>query len=174
MSDTLWPHGLHHSRLPVHHQLPDLAQTHVHWTGDAIQPFNPLLSPSPPAFNLSQHQGLFQESVLPIRGQSTRASTSASVLPKNIQDWFPFGWTGWISLQSKGLSESSPTPPFKRIHFSVLSFHYSPTLTSIHDYWKNQSLTRWIFIGKVMSLLFNMLYRLVITFLPRSKPLLIS
>ena len=70
--------------------------------------------------------------------------------------------------------ESSPTPQFKSINFSVLSFLYSPTLTSIHDYWKNHSLTRWTFVGKVMSLLFNMLSRLFITFLPRNKHLLIS
>ena len=59
MSDSLRPHGLQHTR-PVHHQLPELAQTHVHWVGDAIQPSHPLASPSPLAFNLSQHQGLFQ------------------------------------------------------------------------------------------------------------------
>ena len=70
--------------------------------------------------------------------------------------------------------ESSPTPQFKSINSSVLSFLYGPTLTSIHDYWKNHSLTRQTFVGKVMSLLFNILSRLVITFLPRSKRLLIS
>ena len=71
-------------------------------------------------------------------GQSIGVSASASVLPMNIQDWFPLGWTGWISLQSKGSQESSPTPQFKSINSSALSFHYSPTLTSIHDSWKNQ------------------------------------
>ena len=70
--------------------------------------------------------------------------------------------------------ESSPTPQFKSINSSALSFLHSPTLTSIHDYWKNHSLTRRPFVGKVMSLLFNMLSRLVIPFLPRSKHLLIS
>ena len=70
--------------------------------------------------------------------------------------------------------ESSPTPEFKRINSSALSFLYGPTLTSIQDYWKNHSLTRWTFVSKVMSLLFNMLSRLVIAFLPRSKRLLIS
>ena len=60
MSDSLRSHELQHARLPVHHQLPDLAQTHVHWIGDAIQPSHPLSSPSPPIFNLSQHQDLFQ------------------------------------------------------------------------------------------------------------------
>ena len=68
----------------------------------------------------------------------------------------------------------SPTPQFKSINFSVLSFLHGITLTTIHDHWKNQALTRWTFVGKVISLLFNMLSRLVITFLPRSKRLLIS
>jgi len=67
MSNFLWPHGLQHARLPCLHHLPELAQTHVHWVGDAIQPSHPLSSPTPPAFNLSQHQGLFYESALCIR-----------------------------------------------------------------------------------------------------------
>ena len=70
--------------------------------------------------------------------------------------------------------ESSPTPQFKSINFLVLSFLYSPTLTSVCDYWENHSFTRWTFVDKVIYLLFNMLSRLVITFLPRSKHLLIS
>ena len=91
--------------LPVHHQLPEFTQIHVHWIGDAIQPSHPLSSPSPPAFNLSPHQGLFQgvRSLHQVM-QSIGVSASTSVLPVNIQDWFPLGWTGWISLQSKGLS----------------------------------------------------------------------
>ena len=60
MSNSLWPHGLRHTSLPVHHQLPKITQTHVHWVGDAIQPSHPLSSPSPPTFNLSQHQGFFK------------------------------------------------------------------------------------------------------------------
>ena len=92
---------------PVYHQVPELAQTHVHQVSDAIWPSHPLLSPSPPAFSLSQHQDLFPVSqFFTSGGQSTGASPSASVLPMNIQDWFPLGWTGWISLQSKGLSKS--------------------------------------------------------------------
>ena len=91
--------------LPVHHQLPEPAQTHVHWVGDAIQPAHPLSSPSPPSLNLSQHQGFFQmNQFFTSGGQSIRVSASASVLPMNIQNWSPLGWTGWISLQSKGLS----------------------------------------------------------------------
>ena len=91
--------------LPVHHQLPESTQTHVHRVSDAIQPSHPLLSPSPPAFNPSQHQGLFKWVFLfTSGGQSIGASASTSVLPMNIQDWSPLGWTGLISLQSKGLS----------------------------------------------------------------------
>ena len=90
--------------LPVHHQLLVFTQTHVHLVGDAIQPSHPLLSPFPPAPNPCQHQGLFQWVSSSIRWQSITVSASTSVLPMNIQDWFPLGWTGWISLQSKGLS----------------------------------------------------------------------
>ena len=93
------------SGFPVYHQVPEPTQTHVHCVSDAIQPSHPLSSPSPPAFNLSQHQGLFQGVGSSLSdGQSIGVSGSASVLPMNIQDWFPLGWTSWISLQSKRLS----------------------------------------------------------------------
>ena len=104
VSNSLWPHGLHGVAwpgFPVHHQLPELAQTYVHRVSDAIQPSHPLSSPSP-TFNLSQHWGIFQWISSSSGGQSTAAS--ASILPVNIQDWFPLGLTGLISLQSKGLS----------------------------------------------------------------------
>ena len=107
-------------------------------------------------------------------GQSIGVSASTSVLPMNTQNWSPLEWTDWISLQSKGLSRVfSNTTQFKSINSSAHSFLYSPTLTSIHDHWKTIVLTRRTFVGKGMSLLFNMLSRLVITFLPRSKRLLI-
>ena len=89
---------------PVHHQLPEPAQTHVHQISDAIQPSHPRSSLSPPDFKLSQHQGLFNCLFFASGGQSIGVSASTSVLPMNIWDWFPLGWTGWISLQSKGLS----------------------------------------------------------------------
>ena len=90
--------------LPVHHQLPEFTQTPVHQVNYAIQPSHPLSSPSPPAPNPSQHQGIFQwVNFFTSGGQSIGVSASASVLPMNIQDWFPLGWAGWISLQSKGL-----------------------------------------------------------------------
>ena len=108
-------------------------------------------------------------------GQSTGVSASTSVLPMGIQDWFPLGLTGWISLQSKGLWRVfSNTTVQKSINSSALSFLYSSTFTSKMTTGKTIALTRQTFIGKVMSLLFNMLSILVIAFLPRSKCLLIS
>ena len=87
---------------PVHHQLPELTQTHVHRFSDAIQPSHPLSFPSPPSFNPSQHQGLSKWVNSSHQVASVGVSASASVLPMNIQDWFPSELTGWISLQSKG------------------------------------------------------------------------
>ena len=103
---------------PVHHQLPELVQTHVNQVGDAIQPSHPLSSPSPPALNLSQHQDLLQwvsssHQVAKVLG----VSASVSVLPMNIQDWFPSGWTGLISLQSKGLSRVFSNTTFQKHQF---------------------------------------------------------
>ena len=126
--------------LPVHHQLPELAQTHVHRVGDAIQPSHPLSSPSPHAFNHSQHQGLFQ--------WLSSLHQVAKVLEFQLQRQ-SFQWTPRTDLLQDGLvaspcsprdsQESSPTPQFKSINSLALSFLYSPTLTSIHDYWKNHS-----------------------------------
>ena len=99
MSDSLWPVDCSTSGFPVLHYLQELAQTHVHKVGDAIQPSHSLSSPSPPVFNLSQHQGLFKWiSSLLSCGQSTGVSGSTSVLPMNIQDWSLLGWTCWIIL----------------------------------------------------------------------------
>ena len=80
------------------------------------------------------------KSALHIRWPKHWSFSFRSVPPMNIHDWFPLGWTGWISLQSKEPQESSPTPSFKSINSSVLSFLYDPTLTSMHDHWKNHSL----------------------------------
>ena len=101
-------------------------------------------------------------------GQSTGASGLSSVLPMTIQDWFPLGLTGWISLQSKGISRvSSNTTVQKHQFFGALSHSYMTTGKTI-------ALTRWTFVGKVIFLLLNMLSRFVVAFLPRSKCLLIS
>ena len=105
---------------PVYHQLPDLAQTHVHCIGDAIQPSHPLSSPSPPTFNLSQHQSFPKSQFFSSGGQSISVSVSASVHPMNIQDGFPLGLTDWISLQSRGLSRVfSNTTAQKRQFFGA-------------------------------------------------------
>ena len=111
------------------------------------------------------------ESVLCIRWPK---DWSFNFFPMNIQDWFTLGWTGWISLQSKRLSSLLQHQSSKASILQRSAFFYGPTLTSIHDYWKTIALTRLTFVGKVMSLLVNMLSRLVIDFLPRSKHLLIS
>ena len=126
--------------LPVHHQLPEVIQTHVHWVRDAIQPSHPLSSPSPLAFNLSHHQGLFQ--------WVSSSHQVAKVLESQLQHQ-SFQWIFRIDFLYDGLvgspccprdsQESSPAPQFKSITSSALSFLYSSTLTSIHDYWKNHS-----------------------------------
>ena len=121
--------------LPVHHQLPEFTPTHIHWVCDALQPSHPLSSPSPPALkSLPASESFPMSQLFSWGGQSIEVSALVSVLPKKSQGWFPSEWTGWISLQSKGLQESSPTPHFKSINSSALSFLYSPTLTTIHDY----------------------------------------
>ena len=127
--------------LPVHHQLPESTQTHVHRVGDAIQSSHPLSSPSPPAPSPSQHQGLFQwvnssHEVAKI----LEFQLQPSVLLMNTQDWSPLGWTGWISLQFKGLSRVFSNTTVQKHQFFALNFPHYPTLTSIHDHWKNRSL----------------------------------
>ena len=124
---------------PVHHQFQDLAQTHVHWVGDIIQPSHPLSSP-PSAFNLSQHQG-FSQGVISLH-------QVAKVLEFQLQhqnfQWIfrtDFLWNELLGSphRARDSQESSPTPQFKSIHSLALSFLNGPTLTSIHDYWKNHS-----------------------------------
>ena len=162
------------SGLLVHHQLPESTQINVHWVGDAIQTSHSLSSSSP-ALNLSQHQGLLKwVSSLHQVPQSTGVSASTSILSMNVQNWFPLGGTGWISLQSKELSRVFSNTTVQK--HQIFSAHFFLVQLS-HPYMttgKTIALTRWTFVGKVMSLLFNMLSRLVITFFPRSKCLLIS
>ena len=126
--------------LPVHHRLPEFTQTSVHRVGDAIQPLYPLSSPSPPPLNPSQHRGLFIWVSSTHQVPSIGVSASASVLPMNTQDWSPLGWTGWNSLQSKGLSRVFSNTTVQKHQFFEVSLLHSPTLTSIHDHWKNHSL----------------------------------
>ena len=109
--------------------------------------------------------GSFQMGQLFASGDQ-RIRALASVLAINIQGWFPLGLSGFNSLHSP---ESSPAPRFESINSMVLGLLYGPTLTSVHDYWKNYSFDYMNFVGKVMSLLFNMLSRFVIAFLPKSS-----
>ena len=140
MSDSLRPQGLQHASLPCP------SPAHGAYSNSCPSSWwrHPIILSS--IIHFSSHllsfpaSGSFQKSqFFASGGQSIGVSASASVLPMNIQDWSPLGWTGWISLQSKGLQVSSPAPQLKSIHSLVLSFLYSPTLTSIHDYWKNHS-----------------------------------
>ena len=139
VSDSLRPHELQARQASVHHQLPESTQTHVHGVGDAIQPSHPLSSPSPPALSLSQTRVFSMSQSVRSGGQSIGVSASASDLPKNTQDWSPLGWTGWISLQSKGLPRVFSNTAVQKHQFFSAQLH-SPSLTSIHDYWKNHSL----------------------------------
>ena len=122
------------------HHLPELAQTLVHWVGDAIQPSSPLSSPSSPAFNLAQHQGLFQW----IGSSHQVAKVWELQLQQQSFQWifrvdFFLYWLVWFPCIPRDSQESSPTPQLQSICSSVLSLLYGPTPTSIHDYWNNHS-----------------------------------
>ena len=123
--------------LPVHHQLLEFTQTHVHRVSDAIQPSHPLSSPSPPALNFPSIRVFSNESTLHIRWPSIGVSASASVLPMNTQDWSPLEWMGWISLQSKGPSSLLQHHSSKALIFRCSAFF---TVQLSHSYWKNHSL----------------------------------
>ena len=141
VSDSLWPHGLQHARHPYPSPTPRAYSNSScplsRWCHPTILssviPFSSCLQffPASGSFQMSQ---LFASG-----GQSSGVSAPTSVLPMNIQDWFPLGWTDWILLQSRNSHESYPTPQFKSINSSALSFLYSPTVTFIHDHWKNHS-----------------------------------
>ena len=174
MFNSLWPHGLQHARLPCPSPTPGACSNSCpssQWCHPTISssviPFSscPQSFPASGSFPVSQ---LFASG-----GQSIGVSASASVLPMNIQDWiFPLRWTGWISLLSKGLSRVFSSHSLKA---SILWNSAFFMVQLSHPYMttgKTIALTRWTFVGKV--LLFNMLYRFIIAFLPRSKHLLIS
>ena len=205
VSDSLWPHGLQHTRPPCPPPTTRFTQTHVHWVGDAIQPSHPLSSPSLPAFNLSQHQDLFFflemlflffffsfifiswmlitlqycsgffEPVLYIRWPKY-SCFSFSISPSDEYSGlisFRMDWLGLLAVQGtlKSLLQhhSSKASVLLCSAFFIVQLSHQYMTTG-----KTIALTRWTFVGKVMSLLFNILSRLVITFLSRSKRLLIS
>ena len=128
------PHGLQHARLPCPSPTPGARSNACPLSRWYIQPFHPLLSSSPLGFNLSQHQGLSQWVSYSNQAPKYWSLASSSVLPMNIQGWFPLGLTGLILLSSwEDSQESSPAPQFKSINSLVLSLLYSPTLTSVDD-----------------------------------------
>ena len=138
MSNSSWSHGLQHARLPCPLPTP---RAYSNWCpssqwchptiSSSVIPFSSGLQSFPASGSFPMNQFFTSGS------RSIGVSASASVLPRNIQDWFPLGWTGWISFLSRDSLESSPTPQVKSINSLALSFHYSPTLTSIHNHWKN-------------------------------------
>ena len=153
---------------PVHYQLPEATQTHVHCIGDAIQPSCPLLSPCPPAFNLSQHRGFSNELVVHIRWPKYW-SFSFSISPSNEHSgliFFRMDWLGLLAVQETLKSfvqhHSSKASILQRLAFFIVHLSHPYMTTG-----KTIALTRWTFVGEVMSLLFNMLSRLVITFFLR-------
>ena len=156
--------------LPVHHQLLEFTQTHVHWVCDAIQPSHPLSSPSLPAFNLSQHQGLFK--------WVSSSHQVAKILEFQLQhqsfQWHPgqisfrMDWLDLFVVQ--GILKSLLQHHSSKASILLCSAFFTVQLSHLHmNIGKTIALTRWTFVDKVMSLLFNMLSRLVITFLPRSS-----
>ena len=139
-SDALWPHGLQHARLPCPSPCPGVCSNiyPLSWwchptISSTVVPFSFCFQsfPASRSFQMSQF--------FTLGGQSIGDSVWASVLLMNIQDWFPLVLLVWSPCSPRDSQESSPTPQFKSINYSALSFLYSPTLTSIHDYWKNHS-----------------------------------
>ena len=167
MSDSIWHHEPQHTRPPCPSPTPEYTQTHIRWVSDAIQPSHPLSSPSPPALYLSHHQGLFK--------WVSSSHQVAKVFEFQLQDQ-SFQWTPRMDLLAvqgtlKSLLQhhSSKASILRCSAFFIVQFSHPYMTTG-----KTIALTKWTFLGKVMSLLLNMLSRLVITFLPRSKHLLIS
>ena len=156
--------------LPVHHQLLEFTQTHIHRVSDAIQPSHPLSSPSPPAPNPSQHQGLFQR-VNSSHEVAKYWSFRFSISPSNEHPElisFRKDWLDLLSVQGtlKSLLQhhSSKASSLQCSAFFTVQLSHPYMTTG-----KTIALTKWTFVGKVMSLIFNMLSRLVIAFLPRRQ-----
>ena len=183
VSDSLRPHELQHARPPCPSPTPGVYSN----SSPLSQWCHPIILSSVVPFptcpqSLPASGSFLMSQLFTLGGQSIGVSASTSIIRMNTQDWYPFRWTSWISRCPRESQESSPIPQFKSINSLALSFLYSPTLTTIHDYWTrlldettgHDYLMRRAFAGKLMSLFFNMLFWLVIAFLPKSKHLLIS
>ena len=142
MSDSLRPHGLQHARFPCPSPAPGPCSNSCPSSGWCHPTISSFVVPFSSCLQSFPASGSFPMSQFFVSGsQSIGVSVSVSILPMNIQDWFPLGWNWlvWPPCSPRDSQESSPIPQFKNINSSVFSFLYSPTLTSIHDYWKNQS-----------------------------------
>ena len=141
VSDSLWPHGLQHARPPCPSPTPGVYSnscTLSRWCHPTISSSVVPFSSCPQSFPAS---GPFPMSQFFASGdQSIGVSASTSGIPMNSQDWFPLRWTGLSPCSPRDSQESSPTPQFKSVNSSALSLLHTPTLTSLHDYWKNHSL----------------------------------
>ena len=171
MSDSLWPHALQHARPPCLSPAPGVYSNSCPFNRWCLPTISLAVIPFSSHLQSFPTSGSFQTSQFFASGnQSIGISALASVLPMNIQDWFPLELTGLISLQSEGLSSMFSSTTIRKHQF----FRPQPSLWSNSHIWKTMTLIIWTFVGNMMSLLFNMLSGLVITFLPRSKHLLIS
>ena len=176
MSNTLRPHKLQHTRSPCPSPTPGVYSNScpLSWwcyptISSSVIPFSSCLQsfPATGSFQMSQ--------LITSGGQNIEVSASTSVLPMNIQGWLSLGWNGWISLQTKGILRVYSNTTVQKHQFFGAQLLFIVQLS--HPYMttgKTTALTRWTFVDKVMSLLFNMLSRLVIAFLPWSKCLLTS
>ena len=175
VSDSLWHHEPQHTRPPCPLPTPGVYSNScpLSWWCHPTISFSVVpFSSCPQSFPAS---GFFQMSQLfASGGQNFGVSASTSVFPMNIQDWFLLGWTGWISLQSKGLSRVFSNTTVQKHPFFCTQLSLQSKSDPYMTTGKTIALTRWTFVDKVMSLLFNVLSRLLITFLPRNKCLLIS
>ena len=174
MSNSLRPHEPQHTRPPCPSPTPRVYPNSCllsRWCHPTISSSVIPCSSCPQSFPAS---GSFQMSQLFASGsQSIGVSASTSVLPMSTQDWSLLGWTGWISLQSKGLSRVFSNTAVQKHQIFCAAFFIVQLSHPYMTTGKTIALTRWTFVGKVIALLFNMLSRLIITFLPRSKCLLI-
>ena len=169
-SDSSRPHDCSTPGFPVHHQLRELAQTHVHWVGDTIQPSHPPLAPFLPAFNLSQNQGLLKwvgsscqvAKVLELQLQHQSFQWIFRLISFRI-DWLALLAVQW-TLESLLQHYSSKASILRSSAYFIVQLSH-PCMTT----GKTIALSRWTFVGKVMSLVFNILSRLVIAFLPRAS-----
>ena len=161
MSDSLWPHCCNMPDLSVLHYLPEFAQTHIYWVGDAIQLSHPLSSSSLLSSIFPNIRAFSSESTLCIRWPNYQSFSVSMSLLNEYSGLISFRIDWFDLFVVQGSLKSSPVPQFESISSSAFSSFYGPGLTSVHDYWETVPLTVRALVGKLMFLLFNMLSRFV-------------